>query len=77
MLFLQHASDPIVWWSPDLMFSRPDWLIEPPGRDRTAAMRWYPFVTFSQVGADIFNAAGVPGDMATTTGITCSTAGWR
>ncbi|OBF16221.1 alpha/beta hydrolase [Mycobacterium sp. ACS4331] len=61
VLFLQHASDPIVWWSPDLMFSRPDWLIEPPGRDRTAAMRWYPFVTFSQVGADIFNAAGVPG----------------
>jgi uncharacterized membrane protein len=61
VLFLQHASDPIVWWSPDLMFSRPDWLVEPPGRDRTSAMRWYPFVTFSQVGADIFNAAGVPG----------------
>ncbi len=61
VLFLQHASDPIVWWSPELTFSRPDWLVEPPGRDRTAAMRWYPFVTFSQVGADIFNAAGVPG----------------
>ena len=22
VLFLQHASDPIVWWSPDLLFSR-------------------------------------------------------
>ena len=35
MLFLQHASDPIVWWSEDLLFNRPDWLREPPGRDRT------------------------------------------
>lgn len=61
VLFLQHASDPIVWWSPDLLLSRPDWLVEPPGRDRTAAMRWYPFVTFSQVGVDIFHAADVPG----------------
>jgi uncharacterized membrane protein len=60
VLFLQHASDPIVWWSPDLLFSRPDWLIEPPGNDRTAAMRWYPFVTFSQVGLDVFKAAGMP-----------------
>ena len=31
VLFLQHASDPIVWWSPYLLFSRPDWLVEPPG----------------------------------------------
>ena len=42
VLFLQHSSDPIVWWSQDLLFSRPDWLAEPPGRDRTASMRWYP-----------------------------------
>jgi len=61
VLFLQHSSDPIVWWSPDLLTSRPDWLSEPPGRDRTASMRWYPIVTFWQVGADMTNAAGVPG----------------
>ncbi|BBZ02726.1 membrane protein [Mycolicibacterium chitae] len=60
VLFLQHASDPIVWWSPKLLFSRPDWLVEPPGQDRTAAMQWYPFVTFSQVGADMLNAADMP-----------------
>ncbi len=36
VLFLQHPSDPIVWWSQDLLFNRPDWLSEPPGRDRTA-----------------------------------------
>lgn len=61
VLFLQHASDPIVWWSPKLLFSRPDWLTEPPGADRTASMRWYPIVTFWQVSADMTNAAGVPG----------------
>lgn len=61
VLFLQHASDPIVWWSPDLVTARPDWLDEPPGRDRTASMRWYPIITFWQVSADMTNAAGVPG----------------
>lgn len=60
VLFLQHASDPIVWWSDDLLFTRPDWLREPPGRDRTASMRWYPIVTFGQVAADMTNAASVP-----------------
>jgi uncharacterized membrane protein len=61
VLFLQHPSDPIVWWSEDLLFSRPDWLKEPPGRDRTASMRWYPIITFWQVAADMTNASSVPG----------------
>lgn len=60
VLFIQHASDPIVWWSPDLLFSRPDWLSEAPGLDRLPQMRWFPFVTFWQVSADLTNAAGVP-----------------
>lgn len=61
VLFLQHPSDPVVWWSPDLLFSRPDWLVEPPGQDRSASMRWYPIVTFWQVSADLTNAEGMPG----------------
>jgi uncharacterized membrane protein len=61
VLFLHHASDPIVWWSPDLLFAQPDWLSEPPGIDRTASMQWYPIITFWQVGADMTNASGVPG----------------
>lgn len=58
VLFLQHPSDPVVWWSSDLLFERPDWLAEPPGFDRTRAMRWYPIVTFWQVGADLTVSAG-------------------
>ena len=44
VLYLQHASDPVVWWSPHLFLRKPDWLKEPPGFDRTRAMRWYPIV---------------------------------
>lgn len=60
VLYLQHASDPVVWWSPDLIWSRPDWLVEPRGRDVLGAMSWYPVVTFWQVTIDLTNAMGVP-----------------
>ncbi|MEV6067620.1 alpha/beta hydrolase [Nocardia sp. NPDC052001] len=60
VLYLQHASDPVVWWNPNLLFTRPDWLTEPPGRDRTSAMRWYPLVTFWQVSADLARAQSPP-----------------
>jgi uncharacterized membrane protein len=64
VLFLQHASDPVVWLSPDLIFERPDWLREPPGFDRSPSMRWYPIVTFWQVSADmagnVTNSVGIP-----------------
>jgi uncharacterized membrane protein len=64
VMFLQHASDPVVWWSPDLLFRKPDWLDEPPGFDRSPAMRWYPIVTFWQVSADmagnVTNSTGTP-----------------
>lgn len=53
VLYLQHASDPITWWSPDLIFNRPDWLSEQRGRDVPSATRWIPFVTFWQLSADM------------------------
>ncbi|WP_214369831.1 alpha/beta hydrolase [Pseudonocardia sp. H11422] len=60
VLYLQHPSDPVVWWSPDLLFRRPDWLVEPRGDDVSPAMSWYPVVTFWQVTADLTNAQSVP-----------------
>ncbi|MDY6872094.1 MAG: alpha/beta-hydrolase family protein [Actinomycetota bacterium] len=60
VVYLQHASDPIAWWNPDLLFARPDWLEEPPGYDRTARMKWIPVVTFLQVSADMAVAVDVP-----------------
>jgi uncharacterized membrane protein len=60
IVYLQHASDPIVWWSGDLLLHQPDWLREPPGRDVLPAMRWLPWVTFWQVTADMVFSTGVP-----------------
>ena len=60
VVYMMHPSDPIVWWSPHLIFSEPDWISEPPGRDVLGNMFWLPFVTFWQVTADLPFATGVP-----------------
>jgi uncharacterized membrane protein len=60
VLYLQHPSDPIVWWSPRLAWDEPDWLGEPHGRDVLGTMVWIPLVTFWQVTADLPLATGVP-----------------
>jgi uncharacterized membrane protein len=60
VVYLQHASDPISWWSPDLLFAEPDWLKEPRGYDVSGRMQWIPVVTFLQVSADMAVAVDVP-----------------
>lgn len=60
ILYMQHASDPVVWFSFDLLYNKPDWLNEPRGNDVSPTMRWYPFVTFIQVGIDQFFGTTVP-----------------
>ena len=58
VLYVQHATDPVVWWTPDLLFDRPAWLAEPPGKGRHPGMRYLPVLTFFQVTADLGNAVG-------------------
>lgn len=60
IVYLQHASDPISWWNPDLVLNKPDWLKEPRGSDVLSAVNWIPFVTFLQVAADMAVAVDVP-----------------
>ena len=60
VLYMMHPSDPIVWWSPHLIFSPPDWISETPGTDVLQGMFWMPFVTFWQVTADLPFSTGVP-----------------
>ncbi|WP_158408019.1 alpha/beta hydrolase [Corynebacterium epidermidicanis] len=60
VLFIQHATDPIVWWSPNLLFEQPDWLKESPGIGRHPSMSWQPIVTFWQVTLDMANSVKVP-----------------
>lgn len=60
LVYLQNASDPIVWWSPRLILQRPDWLRGDRGPDVSPEMVWLPFVSFWQVTADMAFAVGVP-----------------
>ncbi|MDV7243534.1 alpha/beta-hydrolase family protein [Rhodococcus oxybenzonivorans] len=60
MVYLQHPSDPIVWWSPELLLREPDWLKEERGYDVLDSTQWFPFVTFFQVAADMAVSTGVP-----------------
>ncbi len=62
VLYLQHGSDPIVWWSFDLILNRPDWLDEKHAPDVSPKMGWHPFVTFWQVTVDqMFSTAVTTG----------------
>jgi uncharacterized membrane protein len=60
VVYLQHASDPIAWWTPDLLFAKPDWLREKRGYDVLPQTYWIPVVTFLQVTADMAVAVDVP-----------------
>lgn len=60
VVFYQHASDPVVWWAPRLIWHRPDWLTEPKGPDVIGSMHWFPFVSFWQVSFDLVANFKVP-----------------
>ncbi len=61
LVYLQHNSDPVVFFSPDLAFQVPDWL--KPGQrgpDISTEMGWFPLVTMWQVALDLPGAGNVP-----------------
>lgn len=60
VVYLQHASDGVVWWSPDLLLAEPDWLREPRGADVLPDVDWFPVATFFRVGIDLFVAGEAP-----------------
>ena len=60
VIYLQHSSDPIVWWSPELILNEPDWMEEPRGADVLDSVVWAPFVTFWGITVDQFNSTSVP-----------------
>lgn len=59
-VYIQHASDPMVWFSPDLAWKQPEWLGANRGPDVSPSLRWYPVVTFLQVAFDLPLATSVP-----------------
>jgi len=53
MVYMQHPSDPMVFFSPDILFKKPDWLIGERGPDVSEDFNWYPVVTFVQTMFDL------------------------
>lgn len=53
VVYAQHPSDPVVWFDPSLLWREPAWLRERAGHDVTPAMRWFPWITFWQIAADM------------------------
>jgi uncharacterized membrane protein len=60
IVYLQYASDPIVFFSPSLLWQPPDWLDPPRGPDVSPLVRWVPLVTGLQVAADTAVSLNVP-----------------
>jgi uncharacterized membrane protein len=59
-VYIQHASDPMSFFSPDLLYRRPDWLAAERGPDVSPYLKWFPIVTFLQAGFDLPMATSVP-----------------
>ena len=55
LVYLQYASDPITFFSPDLFLRKPEWLSGKRGPDVSPELSWFPVVTALQV---IFDMAG-------------------
>jgi uncharacterized membrane protein len=59
--YLQHASDPVVFFSWDLAIREPDWLEDGQrGPDVSDSFVWIPIVTMWQVALDLPAAGSVP-----------------
>lgn len=76
VVYMQHASDSVVWWNYKLIWHEPDWLKEKRGPDVSPDMQWYPFITFAQVTVDQFFGTTVPNGHGHNYGDTVATA-WQ
>jgi uncharacterized membrane protein len=60
IVYLQYASDPITFFEPHSAFRAPAWLRGPRGPDVSPELRWYPLITFLQLGLDLALATTTP-----------------
>lgn len=60
VVYLQYASDPIVFFETRSLYREPDWMKQPRGPDVSPELRWYPIVTFLQLALDLAVATTTP-----------------
>ncbi|MCX2782294.1 alpha/beta-hydrolase family protein [Microbulbifer thermotolerans] len=61
LAYLQHGSDPIVFFDPRALYRRPDWMEQPRAPDVSPDLHWYPIVTMFQLAADMHAGAAPMG----------------
>lgn len=59
-VYIQHASDPMTFFAPGILYRRPAWLGSERGPDVSPYLKWFPIVTFLQIGFDLPMATSVP-----------------
>ncbi|GMB80478.1 alpha/beta-hydrolase family protein [Shinella zoogloeoides] len=60
IVYLQYASDPIVFYDPYSLYRQPAWMAVPRGPDVSPDFQWYPIVTFLQLTLDMAMATTTP-----------------
>lgn len=53
LAYLQHGSDPIVFFEPEAAYRKPAWMDKPRARDVSPDLQWYPIVTMLQLAMDM------------------------
>lgn len=60
VVYLQYASDPIVFFDYRDLYRKPNWMVSPIGPDVSPKLRWYPVVTMLQLALDMAFATTPP-----------------
>ena len=60
ILFLQYASDPIVFYDPASLWRAPEWMREPPAPDVSPQLSFTPIATQLQLAVDMMVSTSVP-----------------
>ncbi|MBO1025428.1 alpha/beta-hydrolase family protein [Ochrobactrum sp. SD129] len=60
IVYLQYASDAVVFFDSHSFYRQPDWMNEPRGPDVSPQLRWYPVVTMLQLALDMAFATATP-----------------
>lgn len=60
ILFLQYASDPIVFYDPSAIGRAPEWMREPTAPDVSTELFFAPFVTMLQLAVDMLVSTSTP-----------------
>ncbi|MDT6941915.1 alpha/beta-hydrolase family protein [Brucella pseudogrignonensis] len=60
IVYLQYASDAVVFFDSHALYRQPEWMNTPRGFDVSPKLRWYPVVTMLQLALDMAFATTTP-----------------